>query len=326
MQRRLLGRTSILATIFALALSCGVASASPSQSSAAEGNRASRQAETSVTFLRGGSQKARRAAQRRKTRAAKQRQRAQRRRLLRRQRQRSRRRGIGNQVALTGRRAADNPEILFRGDFESGFDGWHVQSISSRANLFSGGTFQGNGAARFEVQTGDVEPETGSPRSEVSGPTFDEGQDLYFRDAIRIPSASSYEGPWQIVQQLHEEDWGGSPGIAVFLDSDNTMRIGRGDGDATYWESARLQRDRWYDLVYRVYLSRDANAGFVEVWLDGVQQQLDNGSTRAYGETIQTAQTYLKAGIYRSRSSSGTSLVEHDAILVGTSLAAVTAG
>jgi hypothetical protein len=237
------------------------------------------------------------------------------------------RQALAGRVALNRRRTADaeHPGVLFRGDFESGFDGWHVQSIVSRANLFSSDPFQGAAAARFEVQAGDVEPETGSQRSEVSGPTFDEGQDLYIRDAIRIPTASSYDGPWQIIQQLHEEDWGGSPGIAVFLDSANSLAIGGGDGSPTYWESETLSRDRWHELVYRVFLSRDPGRGFVEVWLNGVQQTLDNGRTRDYGETIQTSQTYIKAGIYRSRSSTGTSLIEHDAIVIGSSLAAVTA-
>lgn len=221
---------------------------------------------------------------------------------------------------------AENPEILFRGDFDSGFDRWHVQSLSYRAGLLSSGAFQGSQAARFEVQSGDVEPETGSQRSEVSGPTFDEGQDLYIRDAIRIPSGNTYEGPWQIIQQLHEEDWNGSPGVAVFLDEERKLTLGPGDSSRTLWDSAPLQSDRWYDLVYRVKLSQDSGTGFVEVWLDGVPQSLDNGQTRIYGQTLQTDATYLKAGIYRSKSSSGTSLVEHDAILVGTSYAAVAAG
>jgi hypothetical protein len=219
---------------------------------------------------------------------------------------------------------AENPEVLFRGDFDSGFSGWHVQSLSYRATLLSGGAFQGSQAARFEVDSGDVEPETGSQRSEVSGPTFDQGQDLYIRDAIRIPSSNSYDAPWQIIQQLHEEDWGGSPGMAVMLDEDRTLTLGTGDSSNTFWESAPLQSDRWYDLIYRVNLSQDPGTGFVEVWLDGTQQNLDNGQRRIYGQTIQAAQTYLKAGIYRSKSSSGTSVVEHDAILVGTSYASVT--
>jgi hypothetical protein len=221
---------------------------------------------------------------------------------------------------------AENPGILFRGDFDSGFGSWHVQSLSYRASLLTSGAFEGGQAARFEVQSGDVEPETGSQRSEVSGPTFDEGQDLYVRDAIRIPSGNTYEGPWQIIQQWHEEDWNGSPGVAVFLDEDRQLTLGPGDSSRTLWDSAPLQSDRWYDLIYRVNFSQDSSVGFVEVWLDGVPQTLDNGQNRIYAQTTQTDATYLKAGIYRSKSSSGTSVVEHDAILVGTSYAAVAAG
>jgi hypothetical protein len=241
---------------------------------------------------------------------------------LKRQRARASRR----RQAKAAQAQAENPEILFRGDFEHGFDDWHVQSLSARATLLSNGAFQGTQAARFEVQSGDVEPETGSQRSEVSGPTFDEGQDLYIRDAIRVPASNSYAGDWQIIQQLHETSWSSSPGMALFLDSENSLTLGAGDNSPTFWHSAKLQRDRWYDLVYRVKLSRSSSTGFVEVWLNGVQQSLANGQTRSYGQTIQAAQTYLKTGIYRSKTSTGTSVVEHDAIVVGTSLAAVTAG
>ena len=221
---------------------------------------------------------------------------------------------------------AENPEILFRGNFDSGFDNWHVQSLSDRASLFSSGAFQGSQAARFEVQDGDVEPETGSERSEVSGPTFNQGEDLYIRDVIRVPSSNTYAAPWQIIQQLHEDDWGGSPGVAVFLDDGQAMTLGSGDGSQLFWEGPQLQSDRWYELVYRVDLSQDSSTGFVEVWLDGVQQELANGQTRIYGQTIQAPTTYLKAGIYRSKSSTGTSIVEHDSIVVGTSYSAVTSG
>jgi hypothetical protein len=233
------------------------------------------------------------------------------------------------QAAAKAKKAAADPTrplppgVLFRGDFDDGFGQWYVQSLDSRATLFSSGAFQGSQAARFEVRDGDVEPDTGSERSEVSGPTFDEGDDLYIRDAIRVPGSSSYSGPWQIVEQLHEESWSGSPGMALFLDADGSLTLGPGDGSQTFWQSEPLGRDRWYELVYRVDLSRNPDDGFVEVWLDGVQQAVAGGGTRAYGQTIQAAQTYLKAGVYRSKSSTGTSLVEHDAIVVGTSYAAV---
>ena len=200
-----------------------------------------------------------------------------------------------------------------------------MQSLASRATLFSGSVFEGSQAARFEVRDGDVEPDTGSERSEVSGPTFNEGEDLFIRDAIRFPSTNTYSAPWQIVQQLHEEDWGGSPGMAVFLNNKRGLRIGPGDSSRTFWQGPVLQSDRWYDLVYRVYLSRDSSKGYVEVWLDGVQQTLTNGQARIYGRTILMPETYLKAGVYRSKDSTGTTIVEHDSLVVGTSLAAVNA-
>ncbi len=215
--------------------------------------------------------------------------------------------------------------LLFRGNFDAGFKGWYVQSLSSRATLLTSSAFQGSEAARFEVRPGDVEPDTGSQRSEVSGPTFDEGEDLYIRDAIRLPAANTFNVPWQIIQQLHEEDWSGSPGMAVMLDNKHALKLGSGDGARTFWQGPALQTERWYDLVYRVNLSQSPSTGFVEVWLDGAQQSLANGQTRIYGETIQAAETYLKAGIYRSKTSTGTTIVEHDAIAVGTSYAAVMA-
>lgn len=216
--------------------------------------------------------------------------------------------------------------VLFRGDFESStFAGWYVQSLRSRARVFAGGAAASGHAARFEVHDGDEEPDTGSERSEISlsGPDFREGQELYFRDMIRIPRGSSIGGSWQIINQLHEHDWGGSPGIAVFLEPGPSIAIGAGDGSPTFLERAALDFDRWHDLVYRVKLSRDPGTGFVEVWLDGVPLELANGRQRIYGQTIQAERAYLKAGIYRGRSHDGTSVVEHDNIVVGTTLAAV---
>jgi Polysaccharide lyase len=214
-------------------------------------------------------------------------------------------------------------EILFGSTFDSGFAGWYVQSLPGRATLTTTDPFEGAKAARFEVRAGDVEPDTGSQRSEVSGPTFKEGEDLYVRDAIRVPSGNNFSVPWQIVEQWHEEDWNGSPGMAVFLENDHALRLGAGDGSPSYWTSSPLEDDRWYELVYRMNLSQDPSIGFVEVWLDGVQQKLAGGQTRTYGQTIQKPETYIKAGIYRSKSSTGTSIVEHDSIMIGTSLAAV---
>jgi hypothetical protein len=227
----------------------------------------------------------------------------------------------GDSTAPTG------GDVLFRSDFESGdFEDWYVQSLRARATIVSPGAFGSDHAARFEVRDGDVEPDTGSERSEVSGPTVDEGQDLYFRDSFRVPGGSSIGTSWLIINQLHEHDWGGSPGIAVFLGDGPELRIGAGDGSPTFVDDVPIDFDRWHDLVYRVNLSQDPDVGFIEVWLDGNRLELDNGQTRIYGQTLQADSAYLKAGIYRGRSSTGTTVIEHDNLTIATTLEAAMAG
>ncbi|MBS1886869.1 MAG: heparin lyase I family protein [Actinobacteria bacterium] len=222
--------------------------------------------------------------------------------------------------------AATEPpgKVLFEGSFDGSFAGWYVlQSLPSRATISTAHPYMGSGAGRFEVQPGDIEPATGSQRSEVTGPTFHEGEDIYVRDDIRVPLGYTFQGPWQLINQLHETAVGGSPGNATFLDQNRRISFGHGDSSTIYWRGPQLEPERWYDLVYRVNLSQNPSVGFVELWFDGVQQTLSNGQTRMYSQTMQTPETYLKAGIYRSATSTGTSIVEHDNIVVGTSLAAV---
>lgn len=215
-------------------------------------------------------------------------------------------------------------KLLFASTFDGSFNPWlDIQSLASRATISTAHPFEGTGAGRFEVRPGDVEPQTGGQRSEVSGPTFNVGESIYVRDEIRIPNGYSYNGPWQLIDQLHETNWGGSPGIATFLEPNRQIHFSAGSGNPIYWQGPILELEHWYTLVYRVYLSNSPTQGYVELWWNGVQQKLTNGSTRMYGETIQTNQTYIKAGIFRASSSTGISVIEHDDVGVGTSLAAV---
>ncbi|HEX2071119.1 MAG TPA: heparin lyase I family protein [Thermoleophilaceae bacterium] len=231
-------------------------------------------------------------------------------------------------IAIDNAMASGAPgQTLFSSDFEDEtFAGWYVQSLEERVRIASGGAAGSRWAARFEVHDEDEEPDTGDERSEISlpRPRFEEGRQLYFRDAIRVPPGAAIDRTYQIVHQLHEEDWDGSPGVAVFLERCPALTIGAGDGSVTFLDDAPIEIGRWHELVYRVKLSRNPAVGFMEVWLDGARQRLANGRMRMYGQTIQAARTYLKAGIYRGGSHSGTSVVEHDEIAVGTSLRAVT--
>ncbi|HEY2717333.1 MAG TPA: heparin lyase I family protein [Solirubrobacterales bacterium] len=207
--------------------------------------------------------------------------------------------------------------VLFTSDLERGdFPEWYVQALPGRVRLVRHSPYEGRANARFEVRPGDVEPDTGSQRAELSGPTYHEGQDLYVRTAFRVPPANSFRGPWELVQQFHDESDTGSPGTAVFFTSDGHLRVGAGDSSQIDWNSPKLKINRWYELVYRVKFSRDPHVGFVEVWLDGRHQRLGNGQFRDYGETMHLSEAYLKTGIYRSQYSTGTSVIEDDSVIV----------
>jgi len=208
-------------------------------------------------------------------------------------------------------------KVVFASEFETqGFPEWYVQALPNRARIVHGSPYEGRANARFEVRPGDVEPDTGSQRAEVSGPTFHEGEDLYVRTAFRVPPGNTFRGPWQLIQQFHDESDSGSPGTAVFLTSDQRVRVGAGDSSQIDWTSKPLQTNRWYELVYRVNFSRDPSVGFVEVWFDGSRQRLGNGRYRDYGATMHLSEAYLKTGIYRSQYSTGVSLIEDDSVVV----------
>jgi hypothetical protein len=215
-------------------------------------------------------------------------------------------------------------QLMFNGSFSTGLTAWYLQAIASRITMVTGD--EGGHAARFEVRDGDIEPQTGSQRAELVAPMFfDEGQGLYIHDEIRVPAENTFKAPWQIIQQLHEDSSENSPGVAVFLENDHSLRISSGDSSVAYWKGPVLQPDRWYDLTYRVLLSQSPTVGTVEVWLDSVPQLMVNGSPTIHGSTATASRTFFKAGIYRSKSSTGTSIVEHGGLQIGSSRAAVEA-
>jgi hypothetical protein len=217
-----------------------------------------------------------------------------------------------------------SPALIFDGSFGDDLKNWYSQAIASRVSTVPDTGRGGGEAARFEVRDGDIEPQTGSQRAELVAPMFfDEGRDLYIHDEIRVPPGNTFDAPWQIIQQLHEDSSENSPGVAVFLEDDHSLRISSGDSSVPYWYGPILQTGRWYDLTYRALLSQDSAVGTVEVWLDGVPQRLVNGTTTMHGSTATASRTFFKAGIYRSRYSTGTSVVEHSDLMIGASLSAV---
>ncbi|HEX2160774.1 MAG TPA: heparin lyase I family protein [Thermoleophilaceae bacterium] len=211
---------------------------------------------------------------------------------------------------------------LFEGGFEGGLDEWgNVQALGPRATIVQGGSFCGARHGRFEVRAGDVEPDTDSNRAEVAGPSFSDGDDLWFRHATKLAAGFPREDKWQIVSQWRSGD--GSPPLALFVSDDLALSLRRGDAPYTEFWRGPVQTEVWTDLVFHIRFSRNPALGFVELWRDGRRQTMRNGAERMSGQTIKGSSGYVKLGYYRDPDHVGTGVVYHDNYLVGRSLADV---
>jgi hypothetical protein len=217
---------------------------------------------------------------------------------------------------------APNPfggRVLFRGDFDSGDAGQfrNVQSESGRVTVGTGNPapFEGSHRARFEVRRGDEA--AGGNRAEVTGPSFEEGSERWIRQAIYVPGGTATESGWRLVMQFHAFG-GGSPPLAVFLESgrDLSFEVGHGDSSTFDWRGPRIQRNRWYDIALHVRFSPNPSVGFVEVYFNGRRQRLSNGRTRRYRATSEDGGAYYKTGIYRDDDINQTDVVYHDNVVI----------
>ena len=219
--------------------------------------------------------------------------------------------------------------LLFRGDFETGNLSQYYPPQEAAAGRVSVGSSapapaSGSYRARMEVQAADVA--MGGERAELVGYYFDEGEEVWIRQAILIPTGSGADAGWRIVSQIHQASDVGSPPFVIFWDrTANRFRIGNGAGDITDWNGPTINRDQWYEFLLHLKISSDPGIGFVEIWYDGVLQTLAPGGTRRFRATGDQG-SYHKLGLYRETTITATDVVFHDGVLVGTTKEVVQGG
>ena len=110
------------------------------------------------------------------------------------------------------------------------------------------------------------------------------------------PLAADPPDSWQIMSQWYS-NYGGSPPLALFHDRGLPLRwsLRHGDSSRTYWRSRDLERDEWHEIVVGVFLSQSPSRGWVEVWLDGKRQTLENGRLGC------TARPAARRGVVQNR-------------------------
>jgi Polysaccharide lyase len=192
---------------------------------------------------------------------------------------------------------------------------------------------QGNYAARVEARTEEqTGTQQGTSRSELVRSTNVTGNkgfpvnlssnssELWTRWSMYIPSSTVSQLPTDCtlgadgcgitIQQQASAGNGVSELNGIFSLQHN-MTVTYGDSRMTdpayepFWTSPRLEPDRWYTFMIHKKYSK-TNTGFVEIYLDGVQQQLcadaacSSKVSRVTGRTIHPDATIyrLQTGMY----------------------------
>jgi hypothetical protein len=218
--------------------------------------------------------------------------------------------------------AALGGRVLASADFETGdFRQWDGKNVVAErsARVVSRPVRQGRFAARFEVREGD-NPIGYGDRAQVALATDErEGQVRAYRWSSLFARDFPRYSAWQVAAQWHAQA-NGSPPLAFYVERDSlVLRANRHAGpgrpiDAIdLWRGALL-RGRWRDIGVRVRWSgRDAR-GWVELWIDGVRQRLDDGTYRRSVRTMYPGiNNYFVIGYYRQFGLPRTGVVYHDA-------------
>ncbi len=230
---------------------------------------------------------------------------------------------------------APTSPALFVGDYSTGdFSQWSVIQNKSLNAPPSGWPATGNYSAqivedpergyvaRYEVRQGDRPSFDASNvnRSEVqsSGRTSGGGEgDLrWYSFSVKFdPTFPDDTGGWGVLtNQWHANASSGAPPVAWYAVGDKWQLTanpqsspGEYLGRKVLWETP-IESGEWHDIKMAINFSTSDSTGYVQVWHNGVPQQLTNGSDTYQIRTLipgyDNPTTYYKEGIYRSASSS----------------------
>ena len=173
---------------------------------------------------------------------------------------------------------------------------------------------------------------THNPASSLITPNlFGNGDDRYISFATMFPAGFPYITNWLQVGEIFGPPYGGSPTIGIDVER-NQLGLWR-DGTHHFdnpWHTT-VQIGQWMNVTLHVKFSPNPSVGFVELWLNGVQQHFTNGSTRLYYATLLTGDNWngstknvLDLDQYRGLTPSlGSISIYHAAAKIGMSLASV---
>jgi hypothetical protein len=212
-------------------------------------------------------------------------------------------------------------DVLWRGNFETcDLAQWRRVYRSKPYSIEVGRDYvhEGRCGARFEVRPGDTGGIPGGDRAMVVGPSFVEGQTVWFRWSTRFSGGFPKSAAWAVVWEMHQQaDWG-TPPLEIIVATENA------DGSPTpeelrlrlvgkdLWRT-RLQRSQWYDFVLGVHFSKDPKIGWVELYVGG-RRALKRTPTATMIDELD----HLVIGYYRKKDQPIVGVVYHDGVTTAT--------
>ena len=151
-----------------------------------------------------------------------------------------------------------------------------------------------------------------------------EGEQRWYAWSTMLASDFPRTNAWQVISQWHANA-DGSPPLAFFAEGDSIeLQAHRFSGPGAeidikdIW-TGPMKRGQWQDIQMHVKWSGSDSVGFVELWIDGVQQRFDDGTTKRFIRTLTPGVgAYFKQGLYRQSGIAGTGVVYHDGFRMST--------
>jgi Polysaccharide lyase len=229
-------------------------------------------------------------------------------------------------ATITSPARADG-DVVFVGDYEDGsFHQWtHCQNrqFSARCTDYDGSFYgaqivsddvrQGRYAARYEVRDGDAPGWSVGERAEVAasaGAKVREGDTRRYEFSLKFDqNFPAVGGDFFLVMQWHAGH--GSPPMALAVNPTGQLVLDGYVGKSPAMVIGDIARGEWVDYVVTVKFSQSASTGWAEVYRNGVL-----AVARHSRSNMADGASYLKMGLYRSRSEQSTAVMWQDGLRV----------
>lgn len=177
-------------------------------------------------------------------------------------------------------------------------------------------------------------------------PWLSNGADTWFRMQVAFPDGTNPAFPGRFTHSVISSgwdmfmEWHSAPGagystyVGVWGSSPPCLMLRVAGGNAASqtmeWIHERaggvdkpLQYNHWYDILVHQVLSDSASAGYIEWWVDGVQQYAAHVPTISRTSSGTVPGLSLQTGLYRGPSRTDTDTIYVDGVQAGPTRASV---